>query len=154
MKLSNNFSLAEFEKSDTADTYGIPNRVIDNDKIENIKHLCTNVLEPIRKQMGNRKIYITSGYRCPELNRIVGGSPTSHHKCEGGFAAADFVMDGREPRDIIDFLRGFYIPFEQVIMYPDFIHISAKIPGREFYESGPVINGMTINIKPLFEGQI
>lgn len=44
----------------------------------NIERLCTHLLDPIRESIG-RPILINSGYRSPEHNRRVGGSPTSDH---------------------------------------------------------------------------
>lgn len=40
--------------------------------------LIDSVLDPARERYG-RPVYVSSGYRCPELNRIVGGSRQSQH---------------------------------------------------------------------------
>ena len=77
MKLTEHFTLSEFVRSDTA-----TNRHIDNTPttgaVDNLRALCRNVLEPARVAFGE-PIYITSGYRCPTLNKAVGGKPTSQH---------------------------------------------------------------------------
>jgi uncharacterized protein YcbK (DUF882 family) len=45
--------------------------------------LTENILQPVRDKFG--PIRITSGYRCPEVNKLAGGSKTSNHVL--GFAA-------------------------------------------------------------------
>jgi len=75
--LSPHFRLSEFEYSATAIANGIDNRV-PSTLIPNLKNLCEQVLEPLRLQV-NEPIIISSGYRSPELNRLVGGAPNSQH---------------------------------------------------------------------------
>ena len=77
MRLTEHFSIEEFERSATATKLGIDNRV-PQELIPNIKNLCQQVLEPLRRHAGT-PITISSGYRCPRLNAAVGGSPTSNH---------------------------------------------------------------------------
>ena len=96
MHLSEHFTLGEVTKTshETADG-NIPSHVA----IENLKNLCENWLEDLRyshntlygercrsnEGMNNEEsndgepIIITSGYRSPEVNKLVGGSPTSNH---------------------------------------------------------------------------
>lgn len=76
--ISKNFSLQEFEKSDTATRLGINNTIKDEFVKENIKALVDNILQPLRDKWGEPLI-INSGYRCPQLNKAVGGVPTSQH---------------------------------------------------------------------------
>ena len=77
MQLTEHFTLNEFVRSETAE-----NKHIDNtpsqEVVDNLRALCRNVLEPARVAYGE-PIYITSGYRCPALNKAVGGKPTSQH---------------------------------------------------------------------------
>lgn len=76
------FTVAEMLKSETADKNKIQN--IPSAEIEqNIEELL-GVLDGLREFYG-KPIRITSGYRCAELNRLVGGSPTSAHVI--GYAA-------------------------------------------------------------------
>lgn len=75
--LSEHFSLAEFEKSETARQYGIDNSV-PTVYIPTLQQLCRTVLEPLREFAG-QPIIITSGYRCPALNIKVGGVYASQH---------------------------------------------------------------------------
>ena len=82
VKLSEHFTLAELCKTSVKTADGnIPSRV----HIENLKNLCENWLEDLRYShntlYGERDepIIITSGYRSAEVNKRVGGSPTSNH---------------------------------------------------------------------------
>ena len=96
MHLSEHFSLGEVCKTShkTADG-NIPSHVA----IENLKNICENWLEDLRysnnvlyedketRSQGvqdntteaDSPIIITSGYRSPEVNKLVGGSPNSNH---------------------------------------------------------------------------
>lgn len=77
MKLTEHFQLLEFENSSTAIARGIDNTVPAS-IIPNIKALCNNVLEPLRQHVGE-PVIISSGYRCPDLNKLVGGAANSQH---------------------------------------------------------------------------
>lgn len=70
------FTISELCKSDTAKQLRI-----DNTPSEKIKGNLTKLIEflnPLREAWGS-PIKVTSGYRCPKLNRAVGGSTTSAH---------------------------------------------------------------------------
>ena len=67
--------------------YNIPSHVA----IENLKRLC-GWLEVLREQVGH-SIVINSGYRSPQLNKKVGGAPTSNHLTG---CAADIRTNGME----------------------------------------------------------
>lgn len=71
------FTLSEFIKSETATAFGISN-VPTFENVNNLARLCELVLDPVRKQLGT-PITVTSGYRCPALNRRVGGVSNSQH---------------------------------------------------------------------------
>lgn len=76
-RLTKHFTLEEFISSETGSLEGIDNRVFDVDIFYNLQYVAY-MLEIIRKRYG-RPIRISSGYRCPELNKLVGGSVKSHH---------------------------------------------------------------------------
>jgi uncharacterized protein YcbK (DUF882 family) len=119
MKLTEHFDLQEFTYSETAKRYGIKNKpktlIIDN-----IKTLCEEILEPLRLEIG-KPIHISSGYRCLELNKKVGGVPTSQH-CLG--QACDFVVEGMTPYEVVKVILELNLPFDQVGLYDTFVHIS------------------------------
>ncbi|MCD7931386.1 MAG: D-Ala-D-Ala carboxypeptidase family metallohydrolase [Tannerellaceae bacterium] len=119
MTLTINFSLDEFTHSGTAQRYGIENEP-DKDEIENLRRLCVSVLQPLREKYG-KPLYINSGYRCPELNKIVGGVATSQHVYG---EAADVRCDNS--RKLLATLLNFGLDFDQAILYPDFLHISYR----------------------------
>ena len=77
MKLTEHFSLYEFEQSETAKKYGIDNTV-PSKYVPVLQQLCKEVLEPLRSFVG-KPIVISSGYRCNQLNVKVGGAYASQH---------------------------------------------------------------------------
>ena len=85
MKLSPKFSVADLIRSDTARMRGIDNRPSIN-VVRNLMVLARG-LERVR-QLLKRELQLSSGYRSPVLNGIVGGSPKSRH-VRG--LAADFI---------------------------------------------------------------
>lgn len=91
MKKNLHFTIAELCRSNTAIKMGIDNTPTADVKM-NLKRLIDNVLEPARELI-DAPIFVNSGYRCPELNKIVGGVHNSQH-CEG--KAADITT--RNPK--------------------------------------------------------
>lgn len=77
IQLTRHFNLAEFLRSPTACRYGINNEATIA-IINNLQKLCIMVLEPARIELGVH-IVITSGFRCPQLNKLVGGVKNSQH---------------------------------------------------------------------------
>ena len=71
------FTIAEMVHSDTADRLGIPNR-LPKELVFNVQALVDNVLDPLREWYG-KPIPVSSGYRCPALNKAVGGVGNSYH---------------------------------------------------------------------------
>jgi len=115
MQLTNNFSLAEMVKSDTALRHGMDNTPGEAE-IANLKTLCEKVLQPVRDHF-QTGVKVNSGFRHPEVNAKVGGSKTSDH-CKGqaadieipGIANADlavWIMDNLEYTQLI---LEFYTP--------------------------------------------
>ena len=95
--LSPHFTVGEFFRSGTAIRLGIDNNpdahpgegISTAEVVENLRALCTEVLEPLRRRVG--RVIVTSGYRCQELNKAVGGVCNSQHL--KGEAADIFVPD-------------------------------------------------------------
>lgn len=72
------FTLNELIRSDTASRMKIDNTPT-TEAVKNLTALVDKVLDPLREMYG-KPIYISSGYRCPRLNKAVGGVAGSQHK--------------------------------------------------------------------------
>ena len=107
--LSEHFQLGEFTKSSYPEVYNIPSHTA----IANLTRLC-EWLEVLRERAG-RPIIINSGYRSPQLNKRVGGEPTSNHLTG---CAADIRTNG----------------MEQAIVYGAILITYAKESHQEFDE--------------------
>ena len=90
------FSLAELTKSETAARHKINNSP-SVEIIDNLQYGVDMVLDPLRKLYG-KPIKINSGYRCNELNKIVGGVPNSWHQFGN---AADIHISSAEEAKIL-----------------------------------------------------
>tara|TARA_R110000824_G_scaffold561_2_gene3640 strand:- start:818 stop:1282 length:465 start_codon:yes stop_codon:yes gene_type:complete len=110
MKLSENFSLEELTKSQTATRKGIDNTPSPEHQ-DNLKMLCTHVLQPIRNHFG-QVVTISSGYRSPELCIAIGSKTTSQH-AKG--QAADFEIFGVSNKELADYINQ-NIRYDQLIL--------------------------------------
>ena len=72
------FSITELVRSNTAKRLGIDNTPSDEIK-DHLTLFIERVLDPIREDWGS-PIMVSSGYRCPVLNKAVGGAKTSGHQ--------------------------------------------------------------------------
>lgn len=109
MRLSKNFMLAEFEKSQTAIRLGYNNEVPPQ-HLPSLRSLVDNVLQPVRDQFG--PVQISSGYRSKFLNQAIGGSSRSQH-CSG--QAADFEVPGMSNYELAVWIRD-NLEFDQLIL--------------------------------------
>lgn len=116
------FSFQEFERSDTAYKHGIDNTAPESAR-KSIAALVDKVLDPLREAWG-KPITVTSGYRCPELNKAVGGAATSQHLL--GEAADITTGNPVDNRRLFQMVQSLRLPFDQMIDESDFtwIHIS------------------------------
>ena len=110
MKLSPNFSLNELTKSQTAERKGIDNTPSAEHQ-ENLKSLCTHVLQPVRDHFG-QVVTISSGYRSPELCTAIGSKITSQH-AKG--EAADFEIFGVSNKELADWIH-YNLNYDQLIL--------------------------------------
>ena len=122
------FTIGEMVSSNTADRNGI-NNMCKKEHLNNIIALINNVLDPLREAYG-KPIRVTSGYRCEELNKAVGGSNTSDHM-KG--CAADIVgtpATKEENKHLFELIQSLHLPFKQLIWEkgessgPDWVHVS------------------------------
>lgn len=149
--LTPHFKLREFTESATAKKHGIDNRPTP-EVVENLRRLCTHTLEPLREKLG-LPIIITSGYRTKALNDIiVHASRKSQHM--SGQAADFYVVQGSKfkvqgdedsklnvqgSRELL--IQAFRliiedesIDFDQLIIYPTFIHVSYVSKEKNRYQ--------------------
>lgn len=118
--LSPHFSLDELTNSDTAARAGIDNTP-PPDVLETLKHTCTG-LEAVRVLLG-APLAVSSGYRSPALNKLVGGQANSQH-CKG--EAVDFTArQFGTPEQIVARLVASQLAYDQVILeFGRWVHIS------------------------------
>ena len=124
------FTLAELTHSTWAKANGVDNTP-DEYAIDNLQQLTRYVLDPLRARWG-APITVTSGYRCPVVNRAVGGAANSQHM-RG--EAADITTGDREAnRRLMGLLLSSAIPFDQLIAErcdaqgnPRWLHVSFNL---------------------------
>lgn len=87
MKLSENFYLDEFTKSETGSRLKFDNTP-NSEVVKNLSLLCERVLQPIRDHF-KLPVVVTSGYRSKAINRAIGSKDTSQHILG---QAADFTI--------------------------------------------------------------
>lgn len=116
------FTIKELTASATAQRLDIDNTPT-AEAVANLQQLVANVLDPLRETYG-RPIYVNSGYRCPALNRAVGGVPSSQHLT--GEAADITAGNNRENRRLLGFIKKMKLPVDQVIDEQDctWLHVS------------------------------
>lgn len=109
MKLSKNFTLEEYSKSQTADRLGISN-IPSAQHLDNAKILFERVVQRVRDHFG--PTVINSGYRSPNLNKAVGGSNTSQHSTG---QAVDIEVPGVSNQEVAIWIRD-NLEFDQLIL--------------------------------------
>lgn len=112
-RLSENFALAEFMQSETAQQRGINNWVgFTRREYDNLKQLCECLLQPLRKFV-QVPIIITSGYSNEELSIALGRDPntTQHRKGQ----AADIYSPRMSTAELFTKIACNF-PFDQLII--------------------------------------
>ena len=135
LKLSKNFRLSEVTRSNKAISLGIDNSVPES-LMDNLQWFVSMVLQPIRSKVG-LPIKVTSWYRCPELNKAVGGAVTSAHLSA---MAIDFTFAGKTAQQSFDLalvaLKDLRIQFDQLIIEKNtktganWVHLGVKRNGN------------------------
>lgn len=121
------FTVAEFVKSDTADRRAIDNR-LPKELLPNVQALVDNVLDPLREAYG-KPITVTSGFRCPALNKAVKGSATSDHMT--GRAADITGGNLKENRRLFYLIQELGLPFDQLIDEKGFSWVHVSYRGKD-----------------------
>lgn len=111
-QLTEHFSLEELIRSDMARLRGIANTPR-AEHLANMRNILAPFLEQVRDLIGGRPIFVESGYRNPEVNALVGGTPTSDH-AQG--LAADLQVAGMSDIDLAIAIRDSDLQFDQLIL--------------------------------------
>ena len=124
-KIKKYFTIDELCYSYTAEKNNIKNTP-NKEEIKNLQNLIDEVLQPLRVAY-NKPIIVTTGFRCSELNKLVGGKPNSQH-IRG--QAADIVPKDIDDLDILFELCKNLPSFDQLLYEKSknkkWIHISYK----------------------------
>ena len=148
-KISEHFSWGEVTFSETAIRAGIDNTPPDS-LLANIQRMA-NFMENVRFVLSGRPIHITSWYRSPEVNRLIGGSKNSAHM-KG--LACDFVCSSLgEPLQVARKIAESNLDFDQVIHeFGRWTHIGlAEGNRRQLLTAYLDVNGKTIYMNGLEE---
>ena len=111
--LSPHFKLGEMTKSSShPEVYNIPS----HEAIANLKRVCS-WLEVLRKRYG-KPIIINSGYRSPQLNKKIGGVPTSNHLtgCAADIRVADMEQLIRYAAILLDYADESHQDFDELLI--------------------------------------
>lgn len=144
------FTIEELSASTEARKMGIDNTPTPEARA-NLTDLVDAVLDPLRERYGY-PIHVSSGYRCPRLNKAVGGSPTSQHvKGE----AADIYVTNKRDKAMLFSMIYYLLPFDQLIWEkgddeaPSWIHVSyrewenrrecLRYDGKRYYSYKPTL---------------
>ena len=149
MRLSDNLTLQEVIKSDTAIKNGISNEPTP-EHLESLKIVANEVFQKVREYF-NVPIYVSSGYRSKELNDILPNASSTSQHCKGEALDLDADVFGKiSNNDIFSFIAQ-NMDFDQLIWEfgddknPDWVHVSYtnKRPNRKIIMKAERIDGRT-----------
>jgi len=124
--ISKHISYKEGVYSNTAIRKGIDNTPNSEQKA-NMEKIAQNIFEPLRQWAGG-PIKINSFFRCPELNKAIGGSSKSQH-CKGQAIDIDDTFGVVSNADMYAWIKN-HLDFDQMIWEfgddnnPNWVHIS------------------------------
>ena len=127
MKLSNNLSVKEVTKSNTAKRCGISNEPT-IEHLENLKAIALNIFQPARNYF-KKPIFVSSGYRSEALNEKIGGSKKSQHSKGQALDLDAHIFGGLTNQQLFKFISD-HTDFDQLIWEfgtneePDWVHVS------------------------------
>ena len=125
-RISKHISYKEAIRSNTALRLNIDNTP-DEVSLTNMTGVAHNIFEPLRLWVGG-PIKINSFYRCPKLNKAIGGSKRSQH-CEGRAIDIDDTFGYKTNAEMFYYVRD-NLNFDQMIWEfgddnnPAWVHVS------------------------------
>ena len=128
--ISEHISYKEGVRSNTATRRGIDNTP-NAEQLENMELVAEEVFEPLRAYVGG-PIKINSFFRCPELNKAIGGASKSQH-CKGQAMDIDDTFGRMTNAEMYHWIKD-YLDFDQMIWEfgdddnPDWVHVSYVSP--------------------------
>jgi hypothetical protein len=128
--ISKHVSIKEGVYSITATRLGIDNEP-NKEQFANMKLLAEEIFEPLRAYVGG-PIKINSFFRCPELNKAIGGSSKSQH-CYGQAMDIDDTFGRCTNAEMFEFIKK-HLDFDQMIWEfgdddnPNWVHVSYVSP--------------------------
>lgn len=151
--ISEHISNAEATKSATATKAGIDNTP-SAVQLLNMRRIATQIFEPLRNSFGV-PLGISSFFRSKELNKVLGGSPTSQHCCNGESAAMDIDADiyGYAANSAVFHYIAKNCDFDQLIWEygddyePAWVHVSQKLDGNR----GEILKAKRVRGRTVYE---
>ena len=125
--LSEHFTLEEM----TVTKYKQYNNIPLDTARGNLEQLCKQVLEPIRAALGNKPLYVSSGFRSKYINQLVGGAPNSYHM--QGLAADLPFSNARAAITAASTILSLNLPLAELILCrrgdSQWVHVALALPG-------------------------
>ena len=128
--ISKHISYKEGVYSNTAIRRGIENKP-NEEQLSNMELVAEKVFEPVRKWVSG-PIKINSFFRCPELNKAIGGSSKSQH-CHGQAIDIDDTFGKATNAEMYHWIKE-NLDFDQMIWEfgdddnPAWVHVSYVSP--------------------------
>lgn len=117
-KISEHFNYAEITHSNLAKGIGMNNEP-PAELLPKFQQMADMILENVRAHFG-KPIIITSWYRNPQLNEMLGSKPTSQHILG---EAVDFVVKDIPNIEVCKYIRD-NLTFDQIILERTWVHCS------------------------------
>lgn len=114
--------MQELTRSAKAEKLGIDNTPPPLIKVR-LKALINNILDPVREMWG-KAIIVNSGFRCPQLNKALGGATNSQHMSGEAADITTGTISGNKL--LFKMIQESDLPFDQLIDEKNYqwIHIS------------------------------
>lgn len=135
--ISKSFSWSEFEATSHAkelERRGVRNVIPSFEVRDAVIALVRKVLQPLR-DIYQKPMKVNSGYRCPMLNEIVGGVPSSQHvKGEAADIHTGSPLETYRLAHLAKSTPEIWAEIDQLICYDTFLHISHKRVGVQRHQ--------------------